>query len=334
VSESRDEPLADSVSKGINSADKPKETGSNAVSYWNRGSVMKERRKKGTRTSSFGVSSRESHDSTPFYKSRLYRNRTPNAQVTYVENPISHEYLDKIFCKSSERMDELPDCSTHLMITSPPYNVSKEYDQDLTLREYRNLLKDVFKEVHRVLVPGGRACINVANVGRKPYIPMHSYVIQDLLSSDLGFLMRGEVIWNKAASSGTSTAWGSWKSARNPTLRDVHEYILVFSKDTFSRIPSNKRSTISKEEFLTLTKSIWTFPTESAQKIGHPAPFPVELPQRLIQLYTFEQDVVLDPFIGSGTTAIACLKTGRHFVGYDDNEKYVKLAKRRIAPHV
>ncbi|MCW3981812.1 MAG: site-specific DNA-methyltransferase [Candidatus Bathyarchaeota archaeon] len=292
--------------------------------------MREERKKRGTKTRSFGASSRESHDSTPFYNSRLYRRRIPKGDVTYVENAINDENLDKIFCKSSERMDELPDCSVHLMITSPPYNVSKEYDMDLTLEEYRNLLKNVFKEVHRVLVPGGRACVNVANVGRKPYLPLHSYIIQDLLSSDVGFLMRGEIIWNKAASSGTSTAWGSWKSARNPTLRDVHEYILVFSKDTFSRGNSNKKSTISREDFLTCTKSVWTFPTESARKIGHPAPFPVELPQKLIELYTFEQDLVLDPFIGSGTTAIACIKTGRHFVGYDIKEEYVELAQRRI----
>lgn len=148
---------------------------------------------------------------------------------------------------------------------------------------------------------------------------------------DLGFLMRGEIIWNKASSASPSTAWGSWLSASNPTLRDVHEYILVFSKGTFRRKNSNKRkNTISKKEFLNFTKSVWTFPAESARKIGHPAPFPVELPYRLIQLYTFEGEVVLDPFIGSGQAAIAAVKTGRHYVGYDIDEGYVKLAERRI----
>ncbi len=216
-----------------------------------------------------------------------------------------------------------------MMVTSPPYNVGKEYDENLTLAEYRAVLKRVWSEVKRVLVPGGRACINIANLGRRPYIPLHAFVIEDML--DLGFLMRGEIIWNKAASSSPSTAWGTWCSAKNPTLRDIHEYILVFSKGTFARdaLPG-RRSTISREEFLEFTRSVWTFPAEPATKVGHPAPFPVELPYRLIQLYTFEGEVVLDPFMGSGQTAIAALRAGRHYVGYDISEGYVALAERRI----
>ena len=93
-------------------------------------------------------------------------------------------------------MEELPDNSVHLMVTSPPYNVGKEYDENLTLKEYREFLKRVWKEVYRVLVPGGRVCINIANLGRKPYIPLHCYIIEDML--EIGFLMRGEIIWNKA----------------------------------------------------------------------------------------------------------------------------------------
>lgn len=226
-------------------------------------------------------------------------------------------------------MEELPDNSIHLMVTSPPYNVGKDYDEDFTLQEYLEFLKRVWKEVYRVLVPGGRACINIANLGRKPYIPLHAFIAKDMF--DLGFLMRGEIIWNKASSASPSTAWGSWLSAINPTLRDIHEYILIFSKDTFSRKNINKRkNTISKQEFLEFTKSIWTFPAEPAHKVGHPAPFPVELPYRLIQLYTYKNEVILDPFIGSGQTAIAAIKTGRHYVGYDIKEEYVQLAKRRI----
>jgi len=250
-------------------------------------------------------------------------------KIKYVENPIPPNLLDKIFCKTSENMEELPDNSVHLMVTSPPYNVGKEYDQNLTLEEYREFLRRVWREVKRVLVPGGRACINIANLGRKPYIPLHCFIIEDML--DLGFLMRGEIIWNKGASGSPSTAWGTWLSARNPILRDVHEYILVFSKGMFTRKTATKRkSTISREEFLEFTKSVWTFPAEPATKIGHPAPFPLELPYRLIQLYTFEEEIVLDPFMGSGQTAIAALKSGRHFVGYEIEEQYVRLAQKRI----
>jgi DNA modification methylase len=290
---------------------------------------MNHQRKKGTKTSTFGSPGRINHDSTNFYKSRLYEGLPKEESYEYIENTIPSQYLDQIFCKTSEKMEELPDNSVHLMVTSPPYNVGKEYDENLTLNEYREFLKRVWSEVKRVLVPGGRACINIANLGRKPYIPLHAYMIEDML--DLGFLMRGEIIWNKASSGSPSTAWGTWLSAKNPILRDIHEYILVFSKSSFARDRiENKKSTISKEEFLEFTKSVWTFSAEPATKVGHPAPFPVELPYRLIQLYTFEEEVILDPFMGSGQTAIAAIKTHRHYIGYETNQEYIELAQRRI----
>jgi len=292
--------------------------------------IRKRRREGGTVTSSFGSRGRFGHDSSKFYNSRLYADLPKEKEkVVYLENEIKKDFLDKIFCKSSERMDELPDNSVHLMVTSPPYNVGKEYDKGLTLDEYKSLLENVFKEVHRVLVPGGRVCVNIANLGRKPYIPLDAFTIQIML--DIGFLMRGEVVWDKGSSAAASTAWGSWRSASNPTLRDVHEYIVIFSKDVFQRPePKGRKSTITREEFLEWTKSVWSFPAESATRVGHPAPFPVELPLRLIKLYTFEGEIVLDPFIGSGTAAIACLRTNRHFVGYDIEKQYVDIANRRI----
>lgn len=285
-------------------------------------------RKNGTKTSAFGSPGRINHDSTKYYSSRLYESLPKEHTSEYTENTIPTKLLDRVFCESSEQMKGLPDNSVHLMVTSPPYNVGKEYDKDLTLDEYREFLKRVWSEVKRVLVPGGRACINIANLGRKPYIPVHAFIVEDMLG--LKFLMRGEIIWNKAFSGSPSTAWGSWISAKNPVLRDIHEYILVFSKGMFSRGNLKRKSTISKEEFLEFTKSVWTFAAEPATKVGHPAPFPVELPYRLIQLYTFEGEVILDPFIGSGQAAIAAIKTKRHYVGYDINEEYVKLAERRI----
>ena len=286
-------------------------------------------KRKTTKTSAFGTPGRVGHDSSAFYAGKLYDGQPQGQDVAYVENPLPPEALDRIFCKSAEAMSELPDCSVHLMVTSPPYNVGKEYDDDLTLDEYLTFLRRVWTEVRRVLVPGGRMCVNVANLGRKPYIPLHIFLIADLL--DLGFLMRGEIIWNKAASASPSTAWGSWKSAGNPTLRDVHEYILVFCKETFKRQnPAGRESTISRDEFLEYNKSVWNFAAEPARKVGHPAPFPVELPRRLIQLYTFDGEVVLDPFMGSGQTAIAALKSGRRYVGYEIDEGYVALASQRI----
>ena len=187
-------------------------------------------RKNGTKTSSFGTPGRINHDSSKFYNSKLYQGLNKEKKnVKYIENPIEEKNINKIFCKSSESMDELPGNSVHLMVTSPPYNVGKDYDDNLSLDEYRKLLKRIFKETYRVLVPGGRACINIANLGRKPYIPLHSFIIEDM--HEIGFLMRGEIIWDKGSSASPSTAWGTWLKANNPVLRDVHEYILVFSKE-------------------------------------------------------------------------------------------------------
>jgi site-specific DNA-methyltransferase (adenine-specific) len=285
--------------------------------------------KKKTRTSAFGTPGRISHDSSRFYAGKLYSQVQPAEACEYIENEVPQKYLNTILAKSSEDMAEIPDHSVHLMVTSPPYNVGKEYDRDITLAEYLDFLCRVWREVHRVLVPGGRACINVANLGRKPYIPLHSYIVRDMAA--IGFLMRGEVIWHKGASASASTAWGSWRSPANPTLRDVHEYILIFSKSGFPRPnPEKRQATISREEFLELTKSVWTFPAVSAKSIGHPAPFPVELPRRLIQLYTFEGEIVLDPFMGSGSTAIAALQGNRHYLGYEVEPEYVRLAEKRI----
>jgi site-specific DNA-methyltransferase (adenine-specific) len=284
--------------------------------------------KKGTSTSSFGTSGRFGHDSSKFYNSKLYSEFAPGEVVALAEGELPLKITNSIILGSSENMKEIPSNSVHLMITSPPYNVTKQYDENLTLTQYLELLEKVFAETFRVLVNGGRACVNLANVGRKPYIPFSDYLSQMMIK--IGFNMRGEIIWNKGSSAGVSMAWGSFQSASNPVLRDVHEYILVFSKGEYGRPAAGKVSTITREQFMEWTKSIWTMNTESAKRVGHPAPFPEELPYRLIQLYSFKNDVILDPFMGSGTTALAALKTGRRFVGYDIDKEYVRLAERRI----
>ena len=286
------------------------------------------KKENGTSTSSFGTSGRINHDSSKFYNSKLYSELELKKEINVADNDFPPAYLNKLILGSAENMKEIPDNSFHLMITSPPYNVSKEYDEDLSLKEYLSLLENSFKETYRVLVNGGRACINVANIGRKPYIPLSDYISKMMIG--IGFNMRGEIIWNKAASASPSTAWGSWQSASNPTLRDIHEYILIFSKGDYKRIKGIKENTISKEQFMEWTKSIWTMNAESARRIGHPAPFPEELPYRLIQLYSFKDDIILDPFIGSGTTAISALKSDRNYVGYDISQEYINLANNRL----
>ncbi len=286
------------------------------------------KRQKGTETSAFGTNGRINHDSSKFYNSKLYSELASLDNIDITENVLPKGLENTIILGSAENMKEIPNNSVHLMITSPPYNVSKEYDEDLSLKEYLLLLENSFKETFRVLVNGGRACINVANLGRKPYIPLSYYISKMMIN--IGFNMRGEIIWNKAASASPSTAWGSWQSASNPTLRDVHEYILVFSKGAYKREKGKKENSITKEQFIEWTKSIWTMNAESARRIGHPAPFPEELPYRLIQLYSFIGDIVLDPFMGSGTTAISALKTDRKFIGYDINKEYIDIADKRV----
>ena len=282
----------------------------------------------GSKTSSFGTVGRINHDSSTFYNSNLYSEVKTSKLENFEENELPSEFLDTIIQSSSEKMIDIPDSSVHLMITSPPYNVTKDYDDDLSLSEYLDLLKRVFLETYRVLVNGGRACINVANIGRKPYIPLSSYICNIML--DIGYNMRGEIIWNKGAGAGVSMAWGSWMSASNPVLRDVHEYILIFSKGDYKREKKDKENTISKELFMECTKSVWNMNPESAKKVKHPAPFPEGLPHRLIQLYSFKNDIILDPFIGSGTTAISSIKSQRHFIGYEINEEYINIARKRI----
>jgi len=282
-----------------------------------------------TATQSFGVSKRVGHDSTLFYSRKIYAETTEKLPAENQEIECPKKVVDRIYNRSSADMVEVPSNSIHLMVTSPPYNVGKDYDDDLTEREYHDLLYSVWKDVYRVLVPGGRACVNIANIGRKPYIPLNSMISRQMI--DIGYLMRGEIIWNKSASAGTSCAWGSWKSASNPVLRDTHEYILIFSKGQYSRPSKDKESTITKEEFLEYTKSVWSFPAESARRVRHPAPYPVELPRRLMQLYTYRNDIVLDPFMGSGSAAIAAIRNKRKFIGYDISSEYVEIAEQRIS---
>jgi site-specific DNA-methyltransferase (adenine-specific) len=279
-----------------------------------------------TKTATFGAGKREGHDAREFYARRMVRSRTAGRLGLPAAPPA--DLLDSFICRSSESMEELPDDCVALMVTSPPYNVGKDYDADLSLEEYLGLLKRVLAETYRVLEPGGRVAVNVANLGRRPYLALNHRVAA--LLEELGFLLRGEIVWQKAQGAGGSCAWGSWCSARNPTLRDVHEYVVVGSKGSFRRLRLGE-DTISREEFLEATVSVWNIAPASARRIGHPAPFPVELPRRLIELYTFSGDLVLDPFIGSGSTAVAAVEAGRHFVGYETEPAYLEIARARVA---
>jgi site-specific DNA-methyltransferase (adenine-specific) len=241
--------------------------------------------------------------------------------------------------------EQVADRSVALVVTSPPYFTGKEYEEDIgegeepfAYRTYLEMLKDVFALCAEKLEPGGKLAINVANLGRRPYRSLAADVIT-ILQDDLGLLLRGEIIWRKARGQSGSCAWGSFRSPANPVLRDLTERIIVASKGRFDRALSRSErqrrglphlATISAEEFMQATLDLWEIPSASAKRVGHPAPFPIELPGRLIELYTYAGDLVLDPFVGSGTTAVAAAKSGRHYVGFDIDPAYIALAQRRL----
>ena len=293
-----------------------------------------------TSTSNFGVSARESHDSAPFYD----RFRAP--ELSDDQNvPLPAEIEEAFVCGDARKMDGVADGSVALVVTSPPYFAGKQYEQELeregvpsSYLEYLEMLTDVFAECVRKLEPGGRIAVNVANLGRKPYRSLSADVIR-ILQHDLGLLLRGELIWQKAEGASGSCAWGSFRSAANPVLRDITERVIVASKGRFDRARSVKQraaeglpheSTLMTEDFMALTLDIWSIPSESARRVGHPAPFPVELPEQLIRLFTFKNDLIVDPFMGSGSTLLAAARLGRRFVGYDLDPSYVDIARRRV----
>lgn len=295
--------------------------------------------RRSTSTSAFGVSKRESHDATGFY-SRF----TPPA-LSDDSEVAQHRALDKLIAGDARRMDEVPDASVALVVTSPPYFAGKEYEEALgeggvpaTYLEYLDLLREVFARWAQKLEPGGRLAVNVANLGRRPYRSLSADVI-GILQDDLRLLLRGEIIWMKQKGSSGSCAWGSFQRPGNPVLRDVTERVIVASKGRFDRaISAKERSSLSlpsqasmtRDDFMENTLDVWEIPAESATRVGHPAPFPIELPARLIDLYTYRGDLVLDPFVGSGTTAVAALRAGRHFAGYDLDQTYIALAEKRL----
>jgi DNA modification methylase len=254
--------------------------------------------------------------------------------------------LDKLVVGDARSMDEVPASSVALVVTSPPYFAGKEYEEALgqggapgTYFEYLELLREVFAECTKKLEPGGRIAVNVANLGRRPYRSLSADVI-GILQDDLRLLLRGEVIWLKQRGSAGSCAWGSFQQPGNPVLRDLTERVVIASKGRFDRAVSPKsrasrglphEASMTREDFMEATLDVWEIPAESATRVGHPAPFPVDLPARLIDLYTYRGDLVLDPFVGSGTTAVAAVRSGRHFVGYDLEPSYIALAEARVA---
>ena len=294
-----------------------------------------------TATAAFGAGKRENHDASAFYARFTAPETTTNDEI------VTPSVVDRLFVGDARHVshDQIADNSVALLVTSPPYFVGKEYEADITdgsvpatYLEYLSLLTEVFAVSLEKVEPGGRIAVNVANLGRRPYRSLSADVI-GILQDELGLLLRGEIIWQKARGASGSCAWGSYRSPQNPVLRDTTERIIVASKGRFDRAIQRKdratrrlpsAPTISTDDFLEATLDVWEIAPESARAVGHPAPFPVELPQRLIDLYTYENDLVYDPFMGVGSTAVAALRRNRHYVGFDTSETYVHQAERRI----
>ena len=304
-----------------------------------------------TATSRFGASRREGHDASAFYERFTPPALSDDDRVARgpdFDAELAGRIGDGCFCGDARQMTALPDASVALVVTSPPYFVGKSYEDAIAAGtddriptsyfDYLAMLRDVFAECVRVLEPGGRIAVNVANLGRKPYRSLSGDVAK--IFEELGLLLRGEIVWQKSKGSSGSCAWGSFRSPSNPTLRDTTERIVIASKGRFDRARSAAqrrdeglphRSSLSTDEFMEATIDVWDMGPESAQRVRHPAPFPLELPRRLIDLYTYEDDLVLDPFMGSGTTLVASVLCGRRPVGYDLNPDYVDLARARVA---
>lgn len=300
--------------------------------------------RRATSTSSFGVGRRENHDASAFY-ARFTPPEISTADDVHYPPP----HTDEIWCGRAEELlaghDLVADNSVALVVTSPPYFVGKAYEEAMgeghvptDYADHLARLEEVFARCVAKLEPGGRIAVNIANLGRRPYRSQAADIVR--IFEDLGLLLRGEIVWQKSDGLSGSTAWGSFQSAANPVLRDMTERIVVASKGRFDRAVSRRLraergwpsvSSLSREAFMSYTTDVWNIPSESALRVGHPAPFPVALPRRLIELYTYEGDLVLDPYIGSGSTAIAALRSHRHFVGCETEEEYVTAAKARVA---
>lgn len=305
-----------------------------------------------TSTSAFGVGRRENHDASGFYA----RFEAPELSTDTAVRTVPDLPQGELACVHADSRHmvvpggrPLPDNSVALVVTSPPYFSGKEYEQALgsghvpgSYLEYLEMLREVFAECKRVLEPGGRIAVNVANLGRKPYRSLSADVIR-ILQDDLRLLLRGEVIWRKGQGASGSCAWGSFRSATNPVLRDVTERVVVASKGRFDRARSvderrdlalPHENEISPDEFMEATLDVWDIAPESARRVNHPAPFPVELPQRLIGLYTYRDDLVVDPFAGAGTTLVAAIRSDRRYLGYDTEPGYVAIARERVRHEV
>jgi len=244
-------------------------------------------------------------------------------------------FINSVICGDAQDvLSRIPQRSIDLIITSPPYNFGHSYAQDPhndthEWNEFFEKLLGVWRECERVLKPGGRIAVNVQPLF-SDYVPTHHIISHQL--ANLGLLWRAELLWEKNNYNAKYTAWGSWKSPSMPYIKYTWEYIEVFDKESHKKAGQREDIDISADEFKEWVIGRWTFPPETRMKdYNHPAMFPEELPRRLMKLFSYKNDIVLDPFNGAGTTSLVAWKLGRRFIGVDVSEQYSAKALDRLA---
>jgi len=257
-----------------------------------------------------------------------------NERLSVQESDRIHEFINHIICGDAQTtLSRIPEESIDLIITSPPYNFGHAYagdphDDTHEWNAYFADLLGVWRECDRVLKPGGRIAVNVQPLF-SDYVPTHHIISRQLAT--LGLLWKAEFLWEKNNYNAKFTAWGSWKSPSMPYIKYTWEFIEVFDKVTHKKAGKRENIDITAEEFKEWVMGRWSFPPETRMKdYDHPAMFPEELPRRLMKLFSYKNDIVLDPFNGAGTTTLVAWKYGRRFIGIDNSRQYCDMAMQRL----
>jgi len=249
-------------------------------------------------------------------------------------SPVPVPFTNRIICGDARTvLSRIPDQSIDLIVTSPPYNFGQSYAQDPhdDTHEWNHYFENLFavwRGCERVLRPGGRIAVNVQPLF-SDYIPTHHIISRQL--AGLGLIWKAEFLWEKNNYNAKYTAWGSWKSPSMPYIKYTWEFIEVFAKETLRKKGRREDIDITSDEFKEWVLGRWSFPPEIRMKdYDHPAMFPEELPRRLMKLFSYKNDIVLDPFNGAGTTSLVAWKLGRRFIGIDVSRQYCETALSRL----
>lgn len=265
------------------------------------------------------------------FTTSVIREMSTHYEIIAKGEPYFQKETIKIYNADILRTDCVKEKTIDLIITSPPYNVGIKYnshDDKMLYKDYLSFTRKWLTKCYKLIKDDGRFCLNIPldkNKGGQQSVCADITTI----AKQVGWRYHSTIIWNEGNIS-RRTAWGSWLSASAPYVIAPVEVIVILYKNQWKKISGSRKSDISKEEFMKWTNGVWNFSGESKKRVGHPAPFPVELPRRCIKLFSFVEDTVLDPFLGSGSTLIACVKNNRLGIGIEIDKHYCKLAKQRI----